>query len=140
MLLTLSFFRMNRLLSAASCFALLYVVSCVPDGGPQKFTKISTVHTVKEMQRKEYSTSAFRPTVAYADEDDSKEDFDVAASQVRRPSFSDENYPIPNAIPLAQLRPQPRPQPLPVIPKRPSPPQPQPFRQPLEEVSVQKIP
>lgn len=126
----LPIFRLLVMLTTATfCLSLLCLANSLSDSSPQLFTKTSTVQ-IKEVQRREYSTSDFRPTVAYKEDDD---DFDVAATQVRRPAFPDENYPLQNSIPVANLRPLSRPpqaQPL-LNSKRP-----QQFKQPIEEVGA----
>lgn len=50
----------------------------------------------------------FRPAPAQDRKSDSAELVETAATQARRPIFSDDNYPIqnPNVIPVVQVRPQ----------------------------------
>lgn len=80
------------------------------------------------------TVAGFRPTTISYDTFDL--DNNGASSQAvlaRTPSY-EENYPIRNAIPVVQQRPQPRPQHPQQFNKRPSSP-PQQFKQQLEEVS-----
>lgn len=120
---------MYKILTAASCLVIIALASPVPDADPAQ-RQLNPVQ-FKAPQR----PAAFRPTVSY--EDSEEEDIDTAATQARRPApYVDDSYPIHNAIPLIQIRPQPRPHPIALPTKRPNVQPLQPFHEPEDEKEV----
>lgn len=74
------------------------------------YTKLSD-QQIKHLQSKGFgpaSGAGFQPTAAYEedDDDDAVEDSSPASSQVRRPTYAEEIYQNPNAIPVIQQRQQ----------------------------------
>lgn len=133
------FFRMYKILTATSCLLLMTAASPLPEGAA--VNPASQYKHQHQPQRREYSAPGFRPTVSYEEEDESgsSEDIDTAATQVRRPAnpYVDDSYPIHNAIPIIQVRPQLRPQPVAIgLPKRPTGPPPKNFPEPEDDTEV----
>lgn len=85
-----------------------------------QYTKLSS-NQIRHLENQGFGPtvpSGFRPTSAYEEEEDEdlEEDTSVASTQVRRPTYSEENYPNPNSLQVLQQRPQAR---TPVVYKRP---------------------